>query len=566
MHLEFIDQIDKKNNRSLYLFIFLLIWLVINFLQSAFTELAHDEAYYWMYSRYLAWGYFDHPPLIAILIKAGYSLFPNEFGVRMLTSLMGTLTIFIVYCLIDIQKKSLSLFILTTCPVILVHTHVGGFLAIPDIPVLFFASLFLLIYKYYQEKDSYLLAILLSFIAALMLYSKYHGVLLLFFTLVANIKIVRRPSFWIIPFLTALLLLPHLMWQIKNGFPTFEYHLFSRSSPYKIGHTINFIYSQLLVAGPLVAVIILYKAFGYKTKSVFDRVLKVNLVGVFLFFFLSSFKGHVEAHWTAIAYLPMLVLAYKGLQNSPGAVLWLKRLFIPSILLFFVIRLLLVFNLLNSNIGTLKELHNWDKWTNQIDSLAQGRKVVFVNSFQRPAKYTFYTKGKFAHSLNNINYRKNQYDIWPFEDSLQHQSVLLLHSRNADDSLLTIVGERYRYQYVNDFTSYYNVKIIPDRMTLVSGPKDTIAMGVTLFNPRSEGIAFQPDDRIVLSYYNGKKFLKPIRVFNLNKQKIESQHSLRIQLDIPLPPLAGNYDMYVSIVTYNQYPALNCPPISVTIK
>jgi hypothetical protein len=79
-------KVDNQEKRPLFLFLLLLIWLAINLLQSAFTELAHDEAYYWMYSRNLAWGYFDHPPFIAILIKLGYALIPEEIGVRLLPS------------------------------------------------------------------------------------------------------------------------------------------------------------------------------------------------------------------------------------------------------------------------------------------------------------------------------------------------------------------------------------------------------------------------------------------------------------------------------------------------
>ncbi|HTK46544.1 MAG TPA: hypothetical protein VL328_01030, partial [Gemmatimonadaceae bacterium] len=33
-----------------------------------------DETYYWDWSRRLAGGYFDHPPMIAVLIRAGTAL------------------------------------------------------------------------------------------------------------------------------------------------------------------------------------------------------------------------------------------------------------------------------------------------------------------------------------------------------------------------------------------------------------------------------------------------------------------------------------------------------------
>ena len=63
--------------------IFYGAWLLLNLVQSAATGLIDDEAYYWVYSQFPAWGYFDHPPMVAILIKAGYSIFANELGVRL---------------------------------------------------------------------------------------------------------------------------------------------------------------------------------------------------------------------------------------------------------------------------------------------------------------------------------------------------------------------------------------------------------------------------------------------------------------------------------------------------
>lgn len=56
-------------------------WFLLSLLQAATTGLFDDEAYYWVYSQYLDWGYFDHPPMIAWLIKLGTSLFAGELGV-----------------------------------------------------------------------------------------------------------------------------------------------------------------------------------------------------------------------------------------------------------------------------------------------------------------------------------------------------------------------------------------------------------------------------------------------------------------------------------------------------
>ncbi|MCH8859017.1 MAG: glycosyltransferase family 39 protein, partial [Proteobacteria bacterium] len=67
--------------RQLALFIAALI--VLRAVVGAFVPLAFDEAYYWLWSKNLAAGYLDHPPLIAYAIRFGTALFGDtEFGVR----------------------------------------------------------------------------------------------------------------------------------------------------------------------------------------------------------------------------------------------------------------------------------------------------------------------------------------------------------------------------------------------------------------------------------------------------------------------------------------------------
>ena len=43
------------------------ILLVLRAVMAGLLPLTADEAYYWLWSQHLAWGYFDHPPMIAWL-------------------------------------------------------------------------------------------------------------------------------------------------------------------------------------------------------------------------------------------------------------------------------------------------------------------------------------------------------------------------------------------------------------------------------------------------------------------------------------------------------------------
>ena len=56
------------------------------------VELTFDEAYYTLWSRALAFGYLDHPPMVALWIRASTALFGgSEFGVRALGAVLFAL-------------------------------------------------------------------------------------------------------------------------------------------------------------------------------------------------------------------------------------------------------------------------------------------------------------------------------------------------------------------------------------------------------------------------------------------------------------------------------------------
>ena len=124
----------QKNHRA----IFYISWLLFGLIQSRFTELQDDEAYYWVYSKFLDWGYFDHPPMTGLLIKMGYAIFPNELGVRLFPLLLNVLSLVIIEKLLT-NKNSLLFYAIALSIAVL---QLSGFAAVPDIPLIFFTALF----------------------------------------------------------------------------------------------------------------------------------------------------------------------------------------------------------------------------------------------------------------------------------------------------------------------------------------------------------------------------------------------------------------------------------------
>src|SRR5690606_2731984 len=155
--------------------------LLVNLLQAAFTELHDDEAYYWLYAQFLDWGYFDHPPMVALFIDAGTSLFHSKLSLRLFTAICNTLAVYLLWQLAREYCVKPRLFILLFSSIVLFHVY--SFITTPDSPLFFFTVSFFLLFRRYLEQDSYKLAVTLGVIIALMLYSKYHAILVIFFSL-----------------------------------------------------------------------------------------------------------------------------------------------------------------------------------------------------------------------------------------------------------------------------------------------------------------------------------------------------------------------------------------------
>src|ERR1700687_1760872 len=49
----------------------ILALVALRLIAAALTPLTFDEAYYWMWSKHLAFGYYDHPPMVAAVIRLG---------------------------------------------------------------------------------------------------------------------------------------------------------------------------------------------------------------------------------------------------------------------------------------------------------------------------------------------------------------------------------------------------------------------------------------------------------------------------------------------------------------
>lgn len=421
--------------------------------QAAFTEISSDEAYYWRYAQNLQWGYFDHPPVIAVLIKMGGLIFNGVLGVRLMILALNTATIFLL------EKLSRPTNILTYYLVIasLAVFHLGGILAIPDSPLLFFAVVYLLVFERFLNNSTWLNTLFLALSSALMLYSKYHGVLVIGFSVLAQPRLLLQPKLYVAGVLAAGLMLPHLYWQYQNQWPSVNYHLSDRSVvPYQFSFTLEYLLYTFLLQGPIIAGWLYFNLFRkVQAPNSMNRSLQFVAFGIIGFFLLSSFKGRVEPHWTLVCAIPLVALFFRNSESQAVKPKTIKVIFLISLGLILPARALLMAPLDISK----SDYHNWKKWASEIEEVAKGAPVVIMNSYQKAAKYEFYS-GKTGHSHNNIWYRRNQYDLWHSEEKLWGKRIFfLLNNQTKDsDSVFTSHGKFY-YVWVDDFASYTKVRI-----------------------------------------------------------------------------------------------------------
>src|ERR1700753_1805391 len=104
--------LNKSSGSDKIIWYFLLFWTILNAIQACTLELQADEAYYWLYSRYLDWGYFDHPPMVALFIRIGDSIMHTELGLRLLTVLTSSASIYILWLILKKYSVDAVAFVL----------------------------------------------------------------------------------------------------------------------------------------------------------------------------------------------------------------------------------------------------------------------------------------------------------------------------------------------------------------------------------------------------------------------------------------------------------------------
>lgn len=483
------------------------VWWAANLLQAGFTELANDEAYYHMFAERLAWGYFDHPPMTALLVWAGEHLFGGELGVRFFFTVLQPIYLWILWRLIrpaDADRRDAALFVVLSAATLMLQLY--GFIAVPDGPLMFTAALFLLTFRWFTERrrGAWLW---MGIAMALMAYSKYHGALVVLFAFaVTPPRQFLRPTLYLSGAVAALLLVPHLVWQYEHDWASFAYHLSGRNSVFKPGYVVEFLANMLVVFNPFFVPLYVQAWRKTRPQSAVERALKFLPVAFIGFFLLSALRGYVQPQWVIVSCFGLVWVLFAYARRHPRTRRYVMRAGGVTIALLALVRLVMIFNPL----GIRFEVFNNPESYAAIAAEADGRPVVFRYGYAVAAKYAFYTGGE-AYCQPNIRYRTHQWQFRDDDSRFVDREVLVECPDEVADttkSVHTITlanGRRFTWFVDRDFHPVRLVDVAFTGLPEEVAPGDELHLELRIANPYSYAIEVgRGDTQLVMLWKHGR--------------------------------------------------------------
>ncbi len=307
-----------------------LILVAIRLLAAALIPLSADETYYLSWSRFPAWSYYDHPPMVAWWIAAGTALFgENAFAVRLLAVLSAIPTSIAVYAtgraLFDREVAALSaLWINATLLV-----GVGGISATPDAPSVMFWALATLAFALVVRTGNGAWWLAVGVAAGLGVASKLTD---LFLGLGILLALVIRPDLrrWLAsPWLyagaalAAIVFLPVVLWNADHNWVTFSKQ-FGRitTGGLQPGQFPAFVFVQFLLLNPWIATF-----FGLAAAAWLRRnrtyplpaiaLLLATVIPLIAYMAVHSFHGQIQGNWLAPAFPTAALVAAAAAVVAP---------------------------------------------------------------------------------------------------------------------------------------------------------------------------------------------------------------------------------------------------------
>lgn len=291
----------------------LLALTALRLLVAAWVPLSPDEAYYRLWTFALAPGYLDHPPMVALMMKAGMAIAgDNPFGVRLLApiaALVGSLFLIDAADRIAPGRGEVAALLLNATLLF----GAGAVILTPDTPLLLFwtAALWAFVRLGESGDRSWWLAAGLA--TGLALFSKYTAFLIfpaaLAWVLATRPRDLRRWEPWAGIAIALAVFAPDLAWNAahhwasftKQGGRVFDFHPLRA-----IQFEAELVGGQFGLATPLIAILLVQGlARAWRRRAALPLAFTLVPAAVFI---LHALGDRVQANWPCVIY-PSAALA-----------------------------------------------------------------------------------------------------------------------------------------------------------------------------------------------------------------------------------------------------------------
>lgn len=317
------DVTDRRGVAMLALLVLTLLRLAV----AAATPLSEDEAYYWVWSHALAPGYLDHPPMVALWIRAGTWLAgEGALGVRLWAPLSAAAGSVLLARSAELLFPGRRLGV--PAAALLNATLLVGAGAVtmtPDTPLLLFwtATIWALARLLRSGDGRWWLAV--GLFAGCAMASKYTGGFLglgivLWLLWVPGLRRWFRSGFlWLGGFVAAASFAPVVLWNAEHGWASFAKQG-GRTGDWDPGaalrHVSELLGGQVGLATPLVFILLSAGVWAAVRRAAARdpawSLLAALTVPGLLVFFQHAIGDRVQANWPAIVY-PAAAIGAAGL-------------------------------------------------------------------------------------------------------------------------------------------------------------------------------------------------------------------------------------------------------------
>jgi 4-amino-4-deoxy-L-arabinose transferase-like glycosyltransferase len=413
----------------------LAVAIAVRFAAAALVPLAPDETYYWEWSRRLAAGYLDHPPAIALFVRAGtLVLWATPLGVRIGSVLAGALASVVLVRASGALGGDRAMLRAAAIIACMPLAQIGLALATPDAPLLLFwalalAALIPALRSESTSRERMLAWALLGLALGCALSSKYTALLLASGLAVAviarrsQLPPLARPGACAALAIALLVFAPNVIWNAQHGWVSFGFQITHGLAAHRgtaLQHELRLLGAQVGLVTPLLLAIL--GAAVYDALRVRNDTLRIAFAIVatatWLFFVATALRAAVEPNWQAPAYLSAIVLAASSRAQR-------SRTFFRAALVLAALTTLVIyahaiapFVPVNPTLDPTEAGFGWSTLAVHVDSArADAPRDVTTwiagERYQEASELAFHLADHPITFTIDVQGRANQYDLWP---------------------------------------------------------------------------------------------------------------------------------------------------------